>query len=398
MKNKFICLFFLFFAAKATDEQLLVVVVMVKNEAEVIIKTLQPFADEGIKHFLIFDTGSTDGTQAKVYDFFKKEELTESYLIEEPFIDFATSRNHALRSAEKLFPKAPFIIMPDAEWYIHNAKGLLQFCAQEKNCIIPCYYIQIKSFNDDNIETMAFTTARLIRAGTDSKFIGPVHEVLNQIPSITLPNSIYFKYQPNTQGRKKTKERWLHDKILLLKEHQKEPLNSRTLFYLAQTYECLGELENAYIYYKKRAAVKGWLEEDFITFIRLGDIAQKLLLKETETTCPHALFYYLKAYELCPKRAESLIRIAKHYLDLNLMHLAFLFATQSVKIPYPENDLLFIEKEKYTFTRYDILGICAWYVQEYEIGEWAVRKALEALPETPHLQRNLKLYLDHKNL
>ena len=77
-------------------------------------------------------------------------------------------------------------------------------------------------------------------------------------------------------------------------------------------------------------------------------------------------------------------------------HLAFLFALRSVQLPYPSKDILFVEKYMYDFTRFDILGICAWYIGEYEVGEWAVRQALKVKPDAPHLLGNLKLYMERK--
>jgi len=52
------------------SDPLLVVVLMVKNEALVIKETLQPFVDGGVTDFLIFDTGSTDGTQKVAQEFY----------------------------------------------------------------------------------------------------------------------------------------------------------------------------------------------------------------------------------------------------------------------------------------------------------------------------------------
>ena len=54
--------------------------------------------------------------------------ITQGYILQEPFIDFATSRNRALDLAEELFPKAAFMVMLDAEWYLNDAKLLLEFC------------------------------------------------------------------------------------------------------------------------------------------------------------------------------------------------------------------------------------------------------------------------------
>src|SRR5579863_731223 len=115
---------FLFFAStiyanvQFAYDQILVVVLMVKNEETVMRATLQPFIDGGIDSFFIFDTGSTDNTITVTQEFFRKNNITKGYIEEEPFIDFATSRNHALERAEKKFPNAGFMLMLDAEWYL----------------------------------------------------------------------------------------------------------------------------------------------------------------------------------------------------------------------------------------------------------------------------------------
>jgi hypothetical protein len=93
------------------------VVIMVKDEANVIIPTLQPFIDAGIDSFLVFDTGSTDYTQEIISNHFKHCCIEHGHVLEEPFIDFATSRNHSLDAAEELFPNIEFFLMLDAEWY-----------------------------------------------------------------------------------------------------------------------------------------------------------------------------------------------------------------------------------------------------------------------------------------
>ncbi len=372
-------------------DPLLVVVLMVKNEARVIEATLQPFVDGGIKDFVIFDTGSTDKTQEIVTHFFERHNITNAHIVEEPFIDFSTSRNHALDAAQRLFPQTIFMIMPDAEWYMHNVEGLLQFCHEHKDDANPSYYwVPIRSV------TFAFHTCRLIRCHRDVQFVGACHEGPNQLSTATLPQDIYFEWRTTQDGNEKSAKRWLRDRDLLLKSYAQNPFDTHTLFYLGQTYDCLGDWENAYTFYKKRSEIRGWDEEDFITRLHLGNVAEQLASKEDTSICPLAIRHYLEAYALRPHRAEPLVKIARYYLSRNQMHLAFLFATRAVKIPYPVNDLSFVEKYWYDFVRYDILGRCAWYVGEYELGEWAVRQALEVHPEALYLKRNLKFYTDRK--
>ncbi|MBI2353072.1 hypothetical protein HYV11_02395 [Candidatus Dependentiae bacterium] len=93
-----------------------------------------------------------------------------------------------------------------------------------------------------------------------------------------------------------------------------------------------------------------------------------------------------------PHRVEPLVRLAQHYWEKQQFALSFLFALISTKVPYPTNDILFIEKELYDYSRYDVLGCAAWYVQEFQIGKEAVVEALKIHPNYSHLVRNLNLY------
>lgn len=397
------------------NDPLLVVVLMVKNEASVITQTIKPFIDGGVKYFVIFDTGSTDGTQEIMRDFFIEHGITNFHIVEEPFVNFAVSRNRALEVTQELFPTATFMLMPDAEWYMHNVEKLLSFCETHKTDADTSYFVSIRN------TAVAFVTARLIRCRSNVQFVGVVHEIPNAPTSITLPDDCYFEWRPSAIGQDKSAQRWKRDCGLLLEEHIKNPFDPRTCFYLAQTYDCLGDYENAYAYYQKRTLLPGPNEDHFITLLRLGAVAQQLgltdntqhadALKNTATSsfpflkniyapaadlCPQSIKHYLEAFNTRPQRVEPLIKIAQYYLSHHMMDLAFLFAQRACQISYPEADRLFVEKYIYDFARYDTLGIAAWYVGEYEVGEWAVRKALEVNPTAPHLHFNLKLYNERK--
>lgn len=228
---------FLFFFNQTLCDPLLVAVLMVKNEAPVIVQTLQPLVDGEIKDFVIFDTGSTDETLRVVRDFFARNSQFNAHIEQEPFIDFATSRNHALDAVQKFFPHATFMLMLDAEWYAHNSAQFVQFCRDHQNDTCPSYLVALQS------NELKFYSARLIRCGCGVKFVGVVHEVLNQVTKEKVLNGAYFEWRPSRTGQEKSALRWKRDRDLLLKNYEKNPYDARTLFYLAQTYECLGSVD-----------------------------------------------------------------------------------------------------------------------------------------------------------
>lgn len=373
-------------------DPLLVVVIMVKNEEKVMEATLQPFFDGGVDSFFVFDTGSTDNTVSVTQDFFEKNNIEHGYIAQEPFVDFATSRNRALELAHEKFPFAAFMVMPDAEWYINDARGLIDFCQLCLDCgeNYPSYLIHIVNQALDNY------VCRLIRCNRDVRFGGVVHEAIFQSTHIKVPGNIFFQYLPTDDGFKKTEKRFIRDRELLFKEHQKNPNDTRTLFYLARTCEDLGDLHAAYDFYKKRVDMVGWDEEDFIVHYRLGETIKKLILHKNDRQYQwsEALDYYMKAFQMRSCRAESLIAIADYYVITGQMEAAYVFARHAAEIEYPSADVLFVEKYLYNYYRYELLTRCAWYIDEFEIGEWAAKKAYDAYPEYEIARRNLIFYLE----
>ncbi len=391
-------LFFLqhaaFAAIQTSYDPILVVVLMVKNEETVMRATLQPFLDAGINSYFIFDTGSTDATIAVTQEVFDEYGVTHGYIEQEPFVDFATSRNRALDLAEEKFPNAAFMVMLDAEWYLNDAKALVEYC---ELCLVrgdnySSYLMHIINEALDNY------TSRLIRCGGGARFGGVVHETIVQPGWIKVPDSIYFEYLPEAIGVEKTAARFIRDRQLLFNEYQKKPWCTRTLFYLARTCEDLGDLTSAYDFYKKRVEMVGWDEEDFIVRYRLAETIKKLVFhqKNPDYDWAEALTYYLQAYQMRPHRIEPLVGIADYYVQLNQMDTAYLFALRAAEAEYPAKDILFVEKYLYTYYRYELLARCAWYINEFEIGEWAAREAFAAYPDYKYARINMDCYLARK--
>ena len=382
---------------KDNTEFLLTVVIMVKNEANVIIPTLQPFIDAGITSYLVFDTGSTDGTQQVIGEHFKKNHLEHAYIIEEPFIDFATSRNRALELAEQIFVNNTFLVMLDAEWYTYNVNELINFCKIHKNYIAPnctgsCYWIRLFTVQD----AINNYTPRLIRSGYNVRYKGVVHEAIPDNVSGIVPDSVYFEYKPQQYGKDKSKARCIRDYALLKKSLEDDPTNLRTLFYLGQTCQFMDDWEQAIFYYQQRLDRGPLSEEKYLSAYRIGCAIEHIISVSNANeiqkyTEEDALYYYLKAYTMLPNRAEPLFRIACYYIRHNQHAIAYLFAVRAVQLSYPINGL-FVEDNVYNYLRYDILGQCALYVGEYEIGKAAIIEALKIVPHDRCLHHNLSIY------
>ncbi len=400
---------------KALHDPLLVVVLMVKNEDHVIVPTIDSYAKGGIKDFFIFDTGSTDKTVERAQEYFKEKKLERSYIAQEPFIDFSTSRNRALELAEEKFPNATFMLMPDAEWYMHNAEDLITFCQKEADSTAynPCYAVRICNNWQD------FCTQRLFRCANKVRFAGGVHEGPTQVGNGKVPETIYFELGSTERGRAKTSARFFRDIEILKKELEKDPNNSRSAFYAGQTESCIahifaaeGDLEKAIAhmeeslkYYRKRKALIGWPEENFLTSYRIGcaeealaefkeKIAQPQATSPDENRYNEAIKELLYAHALWPHRAEPLTKLAQIHWRLGKQALCFLYGSRALVLPYPKNDFLDIEKNVYDYERFEIISKSAYYVGEYKLGELATKKVLAQTPDEPQYYKNLAIYLE----
>lgn len=370
------------------ESDLLTVVLMVKNEELTVASTLTPLLEGGIRHFFIFDTGSTDATVSVCEQLLANTGVVY-HLVQEPFVDFSTSRNRALALAEEVFSYIPFMLMLDAEWQLHNVAGLLRFCAQQLSQPGSLFMVRIIMNN-----VLDFYTPRLFRTSAALRFVGSVHEVPNKLGDANVPADIYFNYQQDVLSAEKSTERWKRDLALLLNEYQSlnDKLSQpRTVFYLAQTYECLGNLHEAYRFYKLRSEIAGWDEENFITLFRLGKVVEALGKQDPDFSWEHAHSFYLQAFALRPHRIEPLIHLADHYWPENIP-LSYLYASYACSLDYPAHDLLFVEQSYYLYSRFELLSRSAWYMGKFQLGLYATEQALAARPGTPHLLSNLRLY------
>lgn len=386
-KQFLFAIFYLIFSniitlASQDYDPLLVVTIMVKDEEHSMRKTLEPFLElqDPRIGYLILDTGSTDNTVRVTLDLFQEYGVCKGYVAEKPFVNFAVSRNDAIKFTEEKFPNAGFILMIDAEWFMQAVPDLLDFCEEYKFHSENSFLLKIGNKAFENF------LPRLFKPHKGLGFEGVVHEYLNTRSAIKISEPVMAIYAPSNRGKEQSQRRWNRDAKLLYDEHKRNPTDPRTTFYLAQTYACLGDLENALYWYQFRTQQQGWDQENYMAFYRLGSIYDAL------GDWPNALANFIKAYSMRPWRVEPLIAIASHYLQAQDFVTSFMFARQACEIEARASEVLFVDKIFYVYTRYDILGIASWYIGQYDIGEKAVLKALEFDPSSTHLQFNLSLY------
>lgn len=377
----------------------LILVMMLKNEAQRICQTTLDSIKDYIGHMIIYDTGSTDGTQEILKDYCNKHDIKLS-LKEGDFVNFCVSRNVLLDYCDEILIGPHFLLQLDAHDELQNGETLVNFIKNFKGPQTGFYLTQ-RWFSGNNVDS--YYNVRLVISHARWRYKGVVHEyimtpdvenkIVSSVDALYRLEGIYL-YQDRTADNDSSFRRFKRDKELLYAEYLKDPHEPRTLFYLAQTCSCLGLTEESYKYYLLRLKETGFFEENYQSYIRLGDLA--LILKHSWEEC---MGWYLKAFQHS-QRAEPLVKIAEYYKENNLLgekkpewHTCYAFASLACQLIYPSNNILFIDQRVYTYKRHHLLGIAAYYVGKYKEGKEACLKAIEA--ENKEIDKNnLRFYLE----
>jgi glycosyltransferase involved in cell wall biosynthesis len=372
------------------------VLMMVKNEQKRILVSLESI--KTVADFLIiYDTGSIDNTIQLIKDFCEKNDIILRLKIGE-FVNFSTSRNVCLDFADT-FLDVDYLLLMDVndELKLKKRRDFINLCKDHlKNDDHTAFLICQEWWSG---EMNKYYNTRLIKPHCGWRYKGSVHEWLEQDLSkskynekksvLKVPEKYnIILYQDRTQDDDKSSKRFIRDEEILLKEHLENPKETRTVFYLAQTYSCLNRNSDAFYYYKKRAKLEGFQEEKFHSLLRIGDLSLKLKLDWSDT-----MGWYMKAFEHS-KRAEPLINIVDHYKDKDQWDIAYMFCKTCCELEFPSESILFVDRLAYDYKRWHQLGIVSYYCKKYKDGKMGCLKALECKPSSEIDKNNLKYYLD----
>jgi len=322
---------------------------IVKDEATILARCLRAAAP-WITHYVICDTGSSDGTP----------ELVREILADVPgvvhsieFGDFSRARNEALERGRET--PADYLLLCDADMELK-----VESPQWAEGLIAPAY--QLRQVSGD----LGYYNVRLVRRDAAARYVGATHEYI-EVPSSERLHGAWFLDHACGSSRPTKIER---DTRLLEKDLEEKPGDSRTLFYLAQTHRDGGRWEEALRRYRERVEAGGWEEEVWYARYQVARCLQQLQQKEA---CVAA---YLEAYAARPTRAEPLYALALYYRDQGLHDASLAMCELGERITLPE-DLLFVEEEVYRYAFREAFSISGYYSQLAERRERGRRLCYE---------------------
>ena len=363
---------------------------MVKNEHKrlhVSLNSVLGYVDS----IVMYDTGSEDNTIEIASEFCKKNNIIFR-LKQGTFVDFSTSRNESLDFADS-FEDIDYLLLLDSNDELRGGSAMRKFCKETIDLPNTGFLVCQEWWSGQYIK---YFNLRIVKARQGWRYVGSVHEwmkntrfkndqeeMASEDKKIRMPPQVVI-YQDRTADDDKSLKRFERDKVLLLKEHDNDPTDTRTLFYLAQTCSCLGHSEEAFKYYSLRSTLEGFWEEKFQALFRCGELLEVIGKEWNES-----MKWYLAAFEYT-SRVEPLLKIVEHYRNKN-WHLCYIFAMLACKLAYPEDCILFVDKQMYEYKRWHLLGIAGWYSGNYEEGKIGCVKAIEAANLEIDIS-NLKFY------
>jgi len=361
--------------------------IMLKNEQDTIIKTLNsiiPYMDTVFIH----DTGSTDNT-LELIEKWRNDNDKNVFVHKSPFVDFGYSRTELLDFCYNHTKSPLYLLLLDSndEFVCKDTETYKEFVDfiiinYPKNKILGFsvpYHLGLGPSNESS-QVSYMNAIRIICNDGSWKYKGKVHEFIyssneKNASRIFLDNTNNYQvmfngclklddrirlYQDRTNDIHKSRNRWKNDAIVLQKEidDSSENYDARTVFYLAQSYACIGDYENSIKYYKIRSTMdgEGFWEELYQSFYAIA-----AYYKYINKSYGDIIYAYMKAYQSDTHHIEPIIRICEICISVNQFTFAKILLDSIINKPIP-NRSLNIETTDYTINRYKLLDLTNKYI------------------------------------
>ena len=291
----------------------------------------------------------------------------------EPWQDFGYNRTHALESARQFVRdlgwdlSLTYLLLMDADMVLRTASPL------NKDALVHDQYI-VEQKTVPLTNSNRYWNVRLIKCSVPFTVQGATHEYYDSSQLITSERCCEIWIEDQCDGSNRV-DKYARDEQLLLQDMKKNPNNARAYFYLAQTCRFrnnpqYNDLSNAIGYYERVLALGSWEEEQWYSMYCLA------MCYADQGKWGQAMSTFLDAYQRRPTRVEPLFQIAEHYQKCQQHHVAMIFLQFASQIPYPKDDILFVEERLYTYAIHFAIALSAFYTKEFQAGYMALEKMM----------------------
>lgn len=299
-----------------------------KDESHIIerwLAAVKNVCGDALVSYLIHDTGSTDNSIELV-----KQHMGDipGEVREVPWLSFGENNTMLLQQGQDL---ADYLILVDCDIELEGHLDLEGVIGDALQCEI---YASRTSWK----------LPLVTKTGIDWRYVGRCHEYLTSDEPFTYGVLPGIKFVHHSDGHSSGDPQRNMDLFM-----SQTTFTPRDMFYIGQTYGQLGDFDRSVMWYKQHVEVADIVEEKFVSLLRIA-----LLEQSVEGL--------LSAWDFRPSRAEPLYEAIVILNSRQQYQTAWALAGLALQIPYPENDMLFVQDHIYQYDLYYQASIACDYI------------------------------------
>lgn len=347
-----------------------------------------------------------DDTGYLVTSTFEKADVP-GRLVHHAWVDFSTNRNECLREGRQFIERNPgicsYFVLMDADHVFKHDRPESQVLSQLTKDV---YTIQERSHHH------VYWMKRIVRAFVPFEYAGAVHEYLRHAESKPytveeLPE-VYLEHRPRWHLGN---EKWLRDAKALENALALDPTDSRSHFYLGNTYSTLGRYKEAIHHWMTRIRLGGWKEEVFMSAYYIAQTLEKafwhrqpldthsvdflsswlsFMNNATDLSVWSVIEAYNAASLILPYRREPMYDIGRLYRTvLQDYEGCYQYSHMAQTLKDSGRHTLFMAADVYLFRVEEQICICAYYTQRYCEGLKACEATVGKLKSAGNIEGHL---------
>ena len=348
---------------------------MVKHEAQTIKRTIEhclPFVD----HVLVsVDSESEDGTREivmKIADTVTRHVFTTK---KHPHGSFAESRMVVHRKAQEL--GYDWLLQMDGHEYLTCKDGLTLKKLIQTHPENDLFSVSLM------MDGVIVRQPRLYKLNSGIRYSGDIHNFLTGFKNEYYCQSIEIIHdrsdQPKEHVEERSKQRAMMSDKILNERIEKNPKDSRAMFYLAQSYKETGRYEEAIEILKKYLEVSTFIEERWNAYQYMNQCFRALGDTEGATKI-------IEKGLIEQNRAEGHVILGNEAYDRKEYSQALEHFKNATQCSMPAN-LVFCNRDHYTWLPHDKISMCYHHMERYLEAINAAGDALQNNPDGNNIPR-----------
>jgi glycosyltransferase involved in cell wall biosynthesis len=345
---------------------------IVKDEEQDIQRCLDSVAPY-INYWVISDTGSSDGTMDKIKEVMDGHNIPGE-LHEHKWKDFSTNRNYVLELAR---PHA------DIVWFMDADDNLEPF--QEdifEGFEIPKDLVWMNFRTDKGV----FSRPTMVSSKSKAKYYGVLHEYLgfdhkdeSESPEGTMLKTAGVFARSSPLKRDETaQKKYANDARIFEKDLKRDPSNTRSMYYLAQSYALSGQYRKAIKQYEKRSRItdRGNDDEVFISLLRIAELGQSVGEPQDKV-----IDSFIRAWEHTPSRLDPIVGAMELLIKSERYLYAVTLGETASRLANPSVAYTNVDMADYKYWFPEMYSFAVYKLGSPQVAFSVVEKALEQMEE-----------------